>query len=252
MSHVQPYQLDQKTQTPTKCGSRMALSFAALFLLVLGLCRDGTAMNGPAAREIRLVALGDSLTAGFGLAPNDAFPVVLQDMLRSSGHTVTILNAGISGDTTAGGAARVEAALAHDPDGLIVELGANDGLRGLEPALVRANLESILDAAKARNVPVLLCGMRALLGMGPEYGEEFAAVFSDLARERNLAFYPFFLEGVAGDPAKNLPDGLHPTAEGIREIASRILPIADAFVQSITNRKDASPQTAQNPGKDRS
>ncbi len=204
-------------------------------------------MTPRAAREIRLVALGDSLTAGFGLAANEAFPVVLQEKLRQKGYPVTIINAGISGDTTAGGASRVDAALAHDPDGLIVELGANDGLRGLEPAFVRANLEAILDAAKAKGVPVLLCGMRALLGMGPDYGEEFAAVFSDLARERNLAFYPFFLEGVAADPKKNLPDGLHPTAAGIREITGRILPIAEDFVKGIAARSDTVSQVSPTP-----
>ncbi|QLA19520.1 arylesterase [Desulfolutivibrio sulfoxidireducens] len=204
-------------------------------------------MTPHAAREIRLVALGDSLTAGFGLAASEAFPVVLQEKLRQKGYPVTIINAGISGDTTAGGASRVDAALAHDPDGLIVELGANDGLRGLEPAFVRANLEAILDAAKAKGVPVLLCGMRALLGMGPDYGEEFAAVFSDLARERNLAFYPFFLEGVAADPKKNLPDGLHPTAAGIREITGRILPIAEDFVKRIAARSDTVSQASPTP-----
>jgi acyl-CoA thioesterase-1 len=248
MRRDEAYQLARKTQTAPD-GGRGGGRFWAALLVVAALFPglEGTAMTARAASELRLVALGDSLTAGFGLAGHEAFPVVLQEKLRQRGYPVTIINAGISGDTTAGGASRVNAALAHDPDGLIVELGANDGLRGLEPAVVRANLEVILDAAQARGVPVLLCGMRALLGMGPDYGEEFAAVFADLARERNLAFYPFFLEGVAADPAKNLPDGLHPTAAGIREIADRILPTAEAFVEGIAARKGAASQAAHNP-----
>jgi acyl-CoA thioesterase-1 len=206
----------------------------------------GADMTAHAASEIRLVALGDSLTAGYGLAAAEAFPAVLEDMLRQKGYPVTIVNAGISGDTTAGGVSRAGAALSGDPDGMILELGANDGLRGFEPAFVRANLEAILDAAAARNVPVLLCGMRALSGMGPDYGAEFAAVYADLARERGLFFYPFFLEGVAADPAKNLPDGIHPTAAGIREIVTRLLPVAEDFVRSLPTRKGP-PPAAANP-----
>nr|WP_249115204.1 arylesterase [Desulfolutivibrio sulfodismutans] len=198
---------------------------------------SGAAMSAHTAPQIRLVALGDSLTAGFGLAAHEAFPVVLQGLLQEKGYPVTIVNAGISGDTTAGGVSRAAPALSDAPDGMILELGANDGLRGFEPAFIKANLEIILDAADAKNVPVLLCGMRALLGMGPDYSAEFAAVYADLARDRNLAFYPFFLEGVAADPAKNLPDGLHPTAAGVREIARRMLPVAEAFVQGIMTRK---------------
>jgi len=205
-------------------------------VLLLVLC-SGAAMIAHAAPQIRLVALGDSLTAGYGLAANEAFPVILQELLREKGYPVTITNAGVSGDTTAGGVSRVIPALADAPDGMILELGANDGLRGFEPAFIKANLETILDAAAKQDVPVLLCGMQALLGMGPDYAAEFAAVYADLARDRNLAFYPFFLEGVAADPAKNLPDGIHPTAAGVQEIARRMLPVAEAFVQEIMRGK---------------
>jgi len=236
MLHAPAYQLRRKTQTRKGRVRRTALAVFAAFAL-LAILASGAAMPAHAAPEIRLVALGDSLTAGFGLAASEAFPVVLQGLLREKGYPVTIANAGISGDTTAGGVSRVASALAGAPDGMILELGANDGLRGFEPAYIKANLETILDAAAAQNVPVLLCGMRALLGMGPDYAAEFAAVFASLARDRNLAFYPFFLEGVAADPAKNLPDGIHPTAEGVREIARRMLPVAEAFVQEIMRGK---------------
>lgn len=185
------------------------------------------------ARTLRVVALGDSLTAGFGLAPADAFPAVLQQALRERGFDVDVVNFGVSGDTSAGGVARVGAALAGRPDGLILELGANDGLRGFDPALLRVNLERILDACRQADVPVLLTGMRAIMGMGRRYGEEFAGVYAELARARNLAFYPFFLEGVAGDPALNLPDGLHPNPRGVREIVRRMLPDVEAFLKSL-------------------
>lgn len=204
-------------------------------------------MSVHAETDIRLVALGDSLTAGYGLAANEAFPAVMQEMLREKGYPVTIANAGISGDTTAGGVSRVAQALSGNPDGMILELGANDGLRGFEPDFIKANLEVILDTASARGVPVLLCGMRTLAGMGPEYGGEFAALYADLARERGLFFYPFFLEGVAADPKKNLPDGLHPTAAGIREIAARMLPVAEEFVRAVMAAKGLTPPSPKTP-----
>jgi acyl-CoA thioesterase-1 len=217
------------------------------FLFGLSIFFFGATMTAHAAAELRLVALGDSLTAGYGLAAHEAFPAVLQDMLRQKGYAVTIVNAGISGDTTAGGVSRAPQALSGDPDGMILELGANDGLRGFEPSFIRANLEVILDAAAARGVPVLLCGMQALMGMGTDYAGEFAAVYADLARERGLSFYPFFLEGVAAVPAKNLPDGLHPTAAGVREIAARMLPVAEDFVRLILTRKGLAPPSPANP-----
>ncbi|GFK93071.1 Arylesterase [Fundidesulfovibrio magnetotacticus] len=199
--------------------------------LVLAVFLGGLMAEAVQARTLRVVALGDSLTAGFGLGPSESFPAVLQRELRARGLDVEVVNFGVSGDTTAGGVARVGAALAARPDALILELGANDGLRGFDPALVRANLERILAECRKAGVPVLLAGMRALLGMGKRYGDEFAAVFADLARAQGLAFYPFFLEGVAGDPALNLPDGLHPNARGVEEIVRRMLPVVEAFLK---------------------
>jgi len=181
----------------------------------------------------RIVALGDSLTAGFGLSGADAFPAVLQRELRAAGRNVEVVNFGISGDTTAGGVARVGAAIAARPSGVILELGANDALRGLDPALAEANLDNVITQLKRENIPVLLTGMRALTGMGRRYGEEFAAIYPRLAQKHGLMLYPFFLEGVAGDPALNLADGLHPNPQGVRELVRRILPTVERFLDSL-------------------
>lgn len=186
---------------------------------------------------LRIAALGDSLTAGYGLRPNEAFPAALQNELAARGHSVEMINFGISGDTTAGGVSRVSAVIRARPDGVILELGANDALRGFDPALAEANLDRIISMLRAEGIPVMLTGMRAVMGMGKRYGEEFAAIYPRLAAKHGLRLYPFFLEGVAGDPALNLPDGLHPTAQGIREIVRRILPDVEAFLKDIPARK---------------
>lgn len=192
------------------------------------------AVSGQAqARTVRLVALGDSLTEGWGLSPAEAFPAVLERELRAKGRDVTIVNQGVSGDTTAGGLARVQAVLAAGPDGVILELGANDGLRGIEPARVEANLEAVVTRLRQAGIPVLLAGMKTLSGMGRAYGEEFARVYPRLAARHGLVFYPFFLEGVAGETGLNQPDGLHPTAQGVREIVRRFLPTAEAFLATL-------------------
>lgn len=194
-----------------------------------------TAHAGPG--PLRIAALGDSLTAGYGLRPNEAFPAALQHELAARGHSVEMINFGISGDTTAGGVSRVSAVIRARPDGVILELGANDALRGFDPALAEANLDRIISMLRAEGIPVMLTGMRAVMGMGKRYGEEFAAIYPRLAAKHGLRLYPFFLEGVAGDPSLNLPDGLHPTAQGIREIVRRILPDVEAFLKDIPARK---------------
>jgi len=186
---------------------------------------------------LRIAALGDSLTAGFGLRPDEAFPAALQRELAARGHAVEMINFGISGDTTAGGVSRVSAVIRARPDGVILELGANDALRGFDPALAEANLDRIISMLRAEGIPVMLTGMRAVMGMGKRYGSEFAAIYPRLAAKHGLRLYPFFLEGVAGDPALNLPDGLHPTAQGIREIVRRILPDVEAFLKDIAAKK---------------
>ncbi len=187
-----------------------------------------------AEQPIRLLALGDSLTAGYGLPPGEGFVPRLQAALDARGRSVRVIDAGVSGDTTAGGLARLDWALAENPDAVLLELGANDGLRGLPPQQVRANLNAILDRLAARNLPVLLAGMLAPPNIGAAYGREFVAVFQDLARERpDLIFYPFFLEGVAGERALNQPDGIHPNEQGVAKVVRGILPAVEQLLDRV-------------------
>jgi acyl-CoA thioesterase I len=206
----------------------------ALLAIISGVSMDVHAAGG---RPLRIAALGDSLTAGWGLKPDEAFPAALQRELAARGQAVEMLNFGVSGDTTAGGVTRVGAVVAARPDGVILELGANDALRGFDPALAEANLDRIIVTLKEAGIPVLLTGMKAIMGMGRRYGEEFYAIYPRLAARHGVRLYPFFLEGVAGDPALNLPDGLHPNAQGIREIARRMAPDVEAFLKGIPARK---------------
>jgi len=191
---------------------------------------------GPARAqaEIRLLMLGDSITAGFGLARNEGPPARIEALLRARGRAVRVLDAGVSGDTSAGGRARIEWALAERPQAVIVALGGNDGLRGLAPTQMRTNLAAILDATARRNLPTLLAGMIVPPNLGAEYGREFFGVFEGLVRDRpGLLFYPFLLDGVAGDPALNQPDRIHPTARGAEEIARRMLPVIETLLDRI-------------------
>lgn len=176
------------------------------------------------ASPARLLVLGDSLAAGYGLSPEQSFPVQLQKRLQAEGREVTVLNAGVSGDTSAGGRARLGWALADKPDFVLVELGANDGLRGLDPKAMRANLEAIILKLKQEGIGVMLAGMLAPPNMGAQYEKEFNAVYPALAAKHDLVFYPFFLDGVAADPALNQRDGIHPNAEGVAAIVDRITP----------------------------
>jgi acyl-CoA thioesterase-1 len=183
--------------------------------------------------ELRLVMLGDSITAGYGLARAEGPPARIQALLREAGRHVRVIDAGVSGDTTAGGRARLAWALADRPHAAIVALGGNDGLRGLAPRQMRENLAGMLDVLAQRGIPALLAGMVAPPNLGRDYGEEFAAVFRDLARERpEIVFYPFLLDGVAGDPALNQPDRIHPTAQGADLIARKMLP----FIETLLDR----------------
>lgn len=183
-----------------------------------------------AAEPVTLLALGDSLTAGYGLDPAAAFPVKLEQALRAKGHDVVVINAGVSGDTAAQGAARLDWSLTDDVDGVIVELGANDALRGLAPAQAEAALKQILDALAARKLPVLVAGMRAPPNLGPDYAAAFEGMYGRLAGQSGALLYPFFLDGVAADPKLNQADGLHPTAEGVDAIVARILPSVEALL----------------------
>jgi acyl-CoA thioesterase I len=186
----------------------------------------------PEARgaPVRLLVLGDSLSAGYGLAHSEGFQVQLAAALQARGHDVRIIDAAVSGDTTAGGLARLNWALGDGADAAIVELGANDGLRGVDPANTEANLTTILDTLAARRIPVLLSGMYAMSNLGRDYAEAFRAVFERLGKRPGLLFDPFFLEGVATVPALNQPDGVHPNAEGVRRTVVRVLPLVERLL----------------------
>jgi acyl-CoA thioesterase-1 len=177
-----------------------------------------------AAEPAVVLVLGDSLTAGYGLAAEAAFPVQLERRLKAAGHAVRVINAGVSGDTSAGGLARLDWALADRPDVAIVELGANDALRGQDPRDLTRNLDAIVGRLKARGVRVLLAGMLAPPNLGREYGESFKAAYAGVAARHRVPLYPFFLDGVAGEARLNQKDGLHPTAEGVTVIVDRITP----------------------------
>ena len=187
------------------------------------------ARGGPA----RIVAFGDSLTAGYGVAPGDAFPVKLQRALAERGHAAEIANAGVSGDTASGGLARLDWSIPEGTEGVIVELGANDMLRGIDPAVTKGALDAILTRLKARGVVVLLAGMRSAPNYGPEYAREFDAIFPDLARKHDVLLYPFFLDQVAANRALNQGDGVHPNAAGIDAIVRGILPKAEELVGKV-------------------
>lgn len=189
------------------------------------------------AEPVTILGLGDSLMAGYGLAKGSSFPAQLQAALIQRGHDVRVVNAGVSGDTTAGGKARLAWSLSEAPDAAIVELGANDGLRGLPVGQMRDNLDAILRELAARGIPTLLAGMRAPPNMGSDYGRAFQEAFAGLAREHDVAFYPFFLDGVAANSALNQDDGIHPTAEGVAVIVERILPAVEALIGRLKAKR---------------
>jgi acyl-CoA thioesterase-1 len=181
----------------------------------------------------RVVCLGDSLTAGYGLpSPDEAYPALLERKLADAGYHFEVINAGVSGDTSAGGLRRLDWSLQGDVKVLIVALGGNDALRGLPPSELRANLEAIVKAAETRRVRVLLMGMEAPPNFGDRYAQDFRAVYRDVAREHHLAFIPFFLNGVAGIDALNQGDGIHPTAQGQQKIADLIWPVLKPLVDA--------------------
>jgi len=181
-------------------------------------------------RPLRIVALGDSLTAGYGLTAADTFPVKLQQALGANGIATEIANAGVSGDTTSGGLARLDWSVPDGTDAVILELGANDALRGVDPKVTRQALDAMLARLKERHIPVLLCGMLAPRNMGADYDGAFDAIYSNLAGKYGAILYPFFLDGVATDPKLNQHDGLHPTAAGVDVIVAKILPAVQRLV----------------------
>ena len=197
--------------------------FTALALRVL-------TAAGAAAAPVTILALGDSLTAGLGVGPAEAFPVRLEAALQAKGHDVKVINAGVSGDTAADGAARLDWALAEPVNAVIVELGANDALRGLPVAQGEQALDRLLAALAAKKLPVLLAGMRAPPNMGPEYQAAFDGMYERLAAKHGVLLYPFFLDGVAADPKLNQGDGMHPSPAGVDVIVARILPSVEQLL----------------------
>ena len=209
-----------------------------LFLLVLTIGQvQSLHANNTTESTLRLLVLGDSLSAGYGLQPADSFPAQLEEALHQAGYDVRVINAGVSGDTTAGGLSRLAWALSDKPHVVLLELGGNDALRGLPPAETYANLDAILARLEDHAISVVLAGMQAPRNLGEDYTTAFDAIYPRLASEYALAFYPFFLEGVALDPALNQADGIHPNAAGVREIVRRILPLLKTELDKINPRR---------------
>jgi len=190
-----------------------------------------------ADRPVKIVALGDSLTAGYNLPASAAFPVKLEKALKAKGHAVEIVNAGVSGDTASGGLARLDWSVPDDADAVIVELGANDMLRGIDPAVTRRALDDIVRRLSERRIPVLLAGMRAIPNLGVDYVQGFEAIYSDLAAKYGVLLYPFFLEGIASDAKLNQRDGVHPTAAGIDKVVAGILGKVEELVTRARARE---------------
>lgn len=202
--------------------SRIAALLALVLCLAAGAAhaQSGPAQSGP----VKIAVLGDSLAAGYGVKPDQAFPARLQAALQRRARNVTILNHGVSGDTTAGGVERIDWMLADKPDIVLVELGGNDALRGSDPAGTERNLDAIITKLKDAGVTVWLAGMLAPRNYGPEYAAQFDGLYKRLADKHSVPLYPFFLDGVAQDPALNQADGIHPNPKGVDIVVERILP----------------------------
>lgn len=215
--------------------------FAHIGVLIMTLMMAGPAFaQGPAAapaKPVKMVVLGDSLSAGLGLSASAAFPARLQKALGDKGIKVDMINAGVSGDTTSGGRDRLDWSVPEGTEAVILELGANDALRGTDPTVTRAALTDILTRLKARKVAVLLCGMVAPPNYGSEYAARFNAIYPDLSKSFGVPLYPFFLEGVAAEARLNQPDGLHPTADGVDVIVKNMLPAVEAFLGTVFGQR---------------
>ncbi|TPN47879.1 MULTISPECIES: arylesterase [unclassified Mesorhizobium] len=200
---------------------------AAGLIVFLAICG---AISSARAEPFKIVGFGDSLMAGFGLGPDEGFTDKLQAALRAKGHDVAVANAGVSGDTTSGGLARLDWSVPDGTQLVILELGANDMLRGVAPDITRKNLDEMLAKLKGRKIAVLLAGMRAAPNLGADYQNAFDAIFPDLAKKYDIDLYPFFLDGVAGEPGMQLEDGLHPSVKGIDRMVERILPTVEKAI----------------------
>src|SRR3954454_23330067 len=215
-------------------------SFVHMLVLGLALMAGKVAFaQAPAfeTKPIKMVVLGDSLSAGLGLSASSAFSARLQKSLKTKGIVVDMINAGVSGDTSSGGRDRLDWSVPEGTEAVIVELGANDALRGTDPKVTRAALTDILTRLKSRKIAVLLCGMVAPPNYGKEYAARFNAIYPELSKSFDVPLYPFFLEGVAADAKLNQPDGLHPTAEGVDMIVRNILPAVEAFLGTVARQR---------------
>jgi acyl-CoA thioesterase-1 len=214
---------------------------AVALMLAMALGTPAPAAERPvrpaAERPVRIVVLGDSLTAGLGLPADAAFPAKLEQALKAKGLAVEIVNAGVSGDTAAGGLARLDWSVPEGTDAVIVELGANDMLRGIDPKITRQALEEIVRRLGERRIAVLIAGMRAAPNLGADYGRDFEAIYAELAAKNGLLLYPFFLDGIAAEPKLNQRDGLHPTAAGVDAIVARILPKVETLVARVRDKR---------------
>jgi acyl-CoA thioesterase-1 len=210
---------------------------AHILVLMLGLALLDVGFAGAAfageGKPVRLVVLGDSLSAGLGLSAANAFPAKLQKALQDRGIDVDIGNAGVSGDTASGGRDRLDWSVPEGTQGVILELGANDALRGTDPSVIKAALSDILTRLKARGIPVLLCGMLAPPNYGKDYAERFNTIYADLSKSFGVPLYPFFLDGVAADAKLNQADGIHPTPAGVDIVVKNIMPTVEAFLGTI-------------------
>jgi acyl-CoA thioesterase I len=202
-------------------------------ILITGFCAIWFMWGQALADTIHILALGDSLTAGYGLDPGKSFADKLQEALKAKGHDVVIINGGVSGDTIAQGAARLDWALTDNVKAVLVELGANDVLRGLDPAQAETSLRQILETLKKKKLPTLLLGMVSPANMGADYQAKFNLIYPKLANEFGADLYPFFLDGVAAKPELNQPDGIHPNEKGVAEIVSRVVPFVEKLVTKL-------------------
>ena len=206
-------------------------------VLMLALMTVANPAWADATKPVKLVVLGDSLSAGLGLPAQQAFPTKLQKSLQAKGIAIDMTNAGVSGDTTSGGRDRLDWSVPDGTDGVIIELGANDAMRGIDPDLTRAALTDIVGRLKARKIAVMLCGMLAPPNFGADYGARFNSIYPDLAKQFDVPLYPFFLDGVAADAKLNQADGIHPTAEGVDIVVNNMLPTVEAFLRTIGEQR---------------
>jgi acyl-CoA thioesterase-1 len=235
---------DQKEPCFDRTYGKISGMVHKLIVTVIALCGYFVLPVSPlqalaADRPLKIVALGDSLTAGYGLPVQESFPAQLEQALKAKGHAVEIENAGVSGDTASGGLARLDWSVPEGTDAVIVELGANDMLRGVDPAATRAALDSLLGALRKRGIEVLFAGMRAAPNLGAHYGQAFEKIFPELAAKHDVVFYPFFLDGVAVQAKLALRDGMHPNADGVKGIVTGILPKAEELITRIKAKRSS-------------